>query len=104
MGLAGARPHPKCGRGCTQSPLLKILRNHHCSESLKFRNNLRIVKGSSLIKTWNFRAYAVGNFFHFPALEYNSIEVPVVARKRNKARNRRHISNEQIELNKSLNE
>ena len=32
--------------------------------------------------------WAVGNFFNFPALEYNSIEVPVFARKRNKARNR----------------
>ena len=37
-----------------------------------------------------------------PALEYNSIDVPVIACKRSKARNRRYISNESIELNKSL--
>ena len=36
----------------------------------------------------------VGNIFNFPALEYNSIEVPVFARQRNKARNRRYVSNE----------
>ena len=30
MGVAASRPHPKCGRGCTYSPLVKTFRNHHC--------------------------------------------------------------------------
>ena len=35
---------------------------------------------------------SVGKFFNLPALEYNSIEVPVVSCRKSKATNRRNTS------------
>ena len=40
MGVVVAGPHPKCGRGCALSPLVKIIRNPHWPANGPFSFNM----------------------------------------------------------------
>ena len=63
MGVAVARPHSNCGRGCTYSPLVKISRNHHCEWStLLFKDFIHETWIEILLSFKNFSSKQPLNF------------------------------------------